>query len=165
MMKLTAFRRIALIVMLLISSIQLTHAQSPDCFVDVFERVTMIVGGVERSFDRKIGVEIAPECRRADNRVNVYDRAAGVVIYCLPDDTIALYDIDIRGHGALALTATSAEVAAIPTFPGENTLIKANGVIRLYRLTSGELQVNAPGIYVADPEYVFRWNGCSTPGG
>ena len=47
----------------------------------------------------------------------------------------------------------------MPRFPTTNTLIEGIPGIALYRLTSGELQVNGPVDWEGKP-YVYIWNGC-----
>jgi len=32
--------------------------------------------------------------------------------------------------------------------------------VRLYRLTTGEFQVNSPPLVAGQDDYVFIWNGC-----
>lgn len=138
-------------------------AQSPDCIVPIYEKQQRVTFGFVRTVDVKVGEEIAPECLTDDGRLNRADAAAGAVVYCLPDGGLAVYDVDTLSRGALALSVSAAEFATFPGVPTENTLVDASstGAIRLYRLTSGELQINSPGIYPSDPEYVFVFNDCT----
>ena len=138
-------------------------AQSPDCIIPVYEKEDRVSFGMVRSVNVKVGERVAPECLQEDGRLNRADAAAGSVVYCLPDGGIAVYDVDTLSRGDLALSITAAELATFPAVPTENTLVdsSASGAIRLYRLTSGELQLNSPGIYPSDPEYVFILNGCT----
>ena len=85
-------------------------------------------------------------------------------VYCRADGAIDVYGIT-NGEGWLAFRATQAEVDSLG-IPNQNGLIdrSADGKIRLYRLTTGEFQVNAPlwdtvKGYLPNG-YVFRWNGC-----
>lgn len=144
-------------------AVQPAAAQSPTCIIDVTESQTVSMFGFTRTVDRKVGTRIDPACLVPDGRLNHADAAAGAIIYCLPDAGIAVYDVDTISRGDLALSISAAELAAFPIVPEENTLVTASssGAIRLYRLTSGELQINAPGIYPTDPEYVYIWNGCT----
>ncbi|NDJ86844.1 MAG: hypothetical protein GYB66_13255 [Chloroflexi bacterium] len=79
-------------------------------------------------------------------------------IYCRANGAIEVYAI-VNGNGVPAFTATPEEIAAVGV-PLANTLIKeGGGGIRLYRLSSGEFQVNAP--MGSDPNgYVVIWDGC-----
>lgn len=80
-------------------------------------------------------------------------------IYCKADGSVEVYEI-INSAGVYAFNASAAEIAAIG-FPASNTLIKQGGSsnIRLYRLTSGQFQVNAPLNGDANG-YVVIWDGC-----
>ncbi|GAB4572615.1 MAG: hypothetical protein Kow0077_12520 [Anaerolineae bacterium] len=87
-----------------------------------------------------------------DGRINAYDIAAPVAVYPAhyADGTgLHFYAIDDAGEGDLVLEVTPATIAAVPELPAQNTLIAStpDGSIALYRLTTGEFQVNA-GSYV-----------------
>ncbi len=60
----------------------------------------------------------------------IYARTTGIEVY--------------NAAQQLLLRTTSAEIAAVPSAPAVNTLIEqsANGFVSVYRLTSGELQIN-----------------------
>ncbi len=94
-----------------------------------------------------------------DDRVNV-EAQASVAIYCRADG-IHLYAIDSESHGELVLIVTTEVIAAVDALPDENTLIASAGAIQVWRLSTGHIQVNAPGL---EPEptklYVFIWAGC-----
>jgi hypothetical protein len=75
-----------------------------------------------------------------DDRIN-REPAAPVAVYCRGDG-IHLYSIDRFGHGRLAFIATFNEINAVG-IPTANTLIDSGAGIGLYRLTSGEFQVNS----------------------
>lgn len=93
-----------------------------------------------------------------DGRENINDRAATVAVWCTARG-VEVYDLDISGNGTLAFTSTFAEINAVPRFPATNTLIEGIPGIALYRLTSGELQVNGPVDWEGKP-YVYIWDGC-----
>ncbi len=76
-----------------------------------------------------------------DDRINP-DPIAPVAIYCRPTG-IEILSIDGQGNGHFALLATQNQINAVGT-PSRNTLIAAGGGIGLFRLTSGEFQVNVP---------------------
>jgi hypothetical protein len=82
-------------------------------------------------------------------------------IYCQPDSVFDVYGIT-DGVGWLAFRITQEEIDAVG-IPSENTLLKqtADGTIRLYRLDTGEFQVNAPrwdAIWGNIPDgYVYIW--------
>jgi hypothetical protein len=89
-----------------------------------------------------------------DGRVNDNDALQTAAIYCdVPEAgairIYALYD----NVGYVALTATKAEIDAVPVKPATNTLIKSGLGAFLYRLTTGKLQVNRG-------DYTFIWDGC-----
>jgi hypothetical protein len=76
-----------------------------------------------------------------DNRLNDKDGDESVAIYCEVDGSVkvlALYN----QKGVAAFIATPAEIATVPKSPTINTVIKSGNGATLYRLTSGELQVN-----------------------
>ncbi len=91
-----------------------------------------------------------------DGRLNRYDLAAPVAVFPIPAANgtgLHLYAIGADGAGTLALVVTPEMIEAVPELPEMNTLIAAtpDGAIALYRLTTGEFQINA-GTYVI----VFR---------
>jgi hypothetical protein len=92
-----------------------------------------------------------------DGRINNTVADQPVSIYC-NDDGITVYAI-FAGKSALAFTVTKAELAKYPEFPAQNTLIKEAKGARLYKLTSGEYQVNR--VKEDKSEYEFRWKGCT----
>jgi hypothetical protein len=62
---------------------------------------------------------------------------------------------------SIAFELSHEELNQFPQKPATNTLIRQVQDIRLFRLTSGELQINA---LASDPslgDYVYRWDGCS----
>jgi len=92
-----------------------------------------------------------------DGRLNV-DAGAPVSIYCQGKD-VQIYAINSDSEGELALMVTADQLGGDP--PSENTLLAQADLIRLYRLTTGELQVNV-GPDFEGKEYVFIWNGCES---
>lgn len=76
-----------------------------------------------------------------DNRINP-DPVAPVAIYCRPNG-IEILTIDGQGNGHFALLATQNQINAVG-IPSRNALIAAGGGVGLFRLTSGEFQVNVP---------------------
>lgn len=91
-----------------------------------------------------------------DGRLNRLDAAAPVAVFPIHYGTgtgLHFYAIGSDGTGTFTLEVTPEMIAAVPELPEENTLIAAtpDGAIALYRLTTGEFQVNA-GPYVI----VFR---------
>ncbi|PJF42112.1 MAG: hypothetical protein CUN55_10475 [Phototrophicales bacterium] len=86
--------------------------------------------------------------------------ARTAAIYCKADGSIEVYEV-INSVGQLAFVVTPADIAAVGFAPGENRLIRSGGQlnVRLYRLGTGEFQVNAPAN--GDPNgYVHIWGGC-----
>jgi hypothetical protein len=107
----------------------------------------------------------------ADGRINNYEALPQVAIYP-HDDGLRMYNIGPDGAGTLALEVTADMIAAVPALPAENTLIASNpdGTIAVYRLTTGEFQVNAgpnvegwidvtifSEIYSSAPYYTYRF--------
>jgi len=137
------------------------QAQGRDCYVD---KVTPVVFGIDPETGQTFGydriVPVLPsECERIqDGRVNSEDTVAEAAIYC-ESYGIDVYDLGISGGGSLAMTTTYAEIDAVPRNPAENTLIEGVPGFALYRLTSGELQLNGPADWEGK-QYVYIWNGC-----
>src|SRR5262249_23501471 len=90
-----------------------------------------------------------------DGRINSHasDAAQTAAIYCESDGGVTIWAVK-NSVGTFAYTVTGAQIKVVPAKPAKNTLIKKAFDIALYRLTSGELQVNAPN------GYLFRWAGC-----
>lgn len=72
---------------------------------------------------------------------------------------IDAFRFNAQGQSRRVFRATRAEIAAVPEFPAVNTLIEQNDAIALYRLTSGEFQVNA-GPDGNGKVYVLIFNNC-----
>jgi hypothetical protein len=145
----------------LVVSVSSVSAQAAACWEQIFEEVTVQFGGQTITYDKHVDTEFDDDCLRIeDGRVNNHDLAAGGAIYCGEGGAVSIWDIGILGEGNLILAVSPRDIAAVPNPPEVNTLIAEAGGFRLYRLTSGELQVNGPGIYSTDPEYVFIWSGC-----
>ncbi|MBZ0319263.1 MAG: hypothetical protein K8L91_22805 [Anaerolineae bacterium] len=77
------------------------------------------------------------------------DPSLPVVIYMPTPDAhqkgnlyIDIWQLDGHNVGYPALYISSDELLALPDFPRENTLIVRDGFIRVYKLTTGEYQVN-----------------------
>ncbi|MEL6148969.1 MAG: hypothetical protein AAFV33_19820 [Chloroflexota bacterium] len=147
---------------LLIVGVSETQAQGRECFEEkegLVERTNRLTG--ETTVRPGTYTEFDDDCAFIqDDRENVNDLAAGAAVYCTTAG-IDIYDLDISGNGTFAFRATWAEVEAVPADPAENTLIDSDGVLALYRLTSGEMQLNAFTEDYPPREYVFIWDGCS----
>src|SRR5262249_29686783 len=98
-----------------------------------------------------------------DGRLNV-DPGQLATVYCANGE-VAVYRI-IQSVGYLSLRVSQATIAKGPKYPARNTLIAEDHhyKVRLYRLTSGELQINATSYESGKNDYVFIWPGC-TPNG
>ena len=94
----------------------------------------------------------------ADGRINM-DADQTVAIYCYRGGVTASRIILSKGYPSLRVTA--ATIAKTPKYPAQNTLLAEDKhyLVRLYRLSSGELQINATS-FEGKPDYVFIWNGC-----
>lgn len=112
------------------------------------------------------GNVVVTACRNTDGRLNSiceepYQTAA---IYCRGDGAIDVYAIT-DGEGWLAFRTTQSEIEAVGV-QHQNAMIEQShdGKIRLYRLSTGEFQVNAPIWDVVRgnlPDgYVFEFEGC-----
>ncbi len=88
----------------------------------------------------------------ADGRLNCQN-ASPIVIYCTRQG-VDIYNTE----GDLLLRVSHLTIDATGV-PGENTLLasSADGNVRLFRLSTGEFQVNA---YHGSEEYVAIWHGC-----
>ncbi len=91
-----------------------------------------------------------------DDRVN--PGAVEAAIYCTSVG-VKIIDLDIRGAAAGSLVVPYEDIDEVG-IPEVNTLIKEQRGFRLYRLTTGELQLNAPPNWRNSGEYVFIWDGC-----
>jgi hypothetical protein len=63
------------------------------------------------------------------------------------------------GDGERVWRVTQRTLDRFPEMPEENTLIIQSEAVALYRLTTGEFQVNA-GPAAENKMFVVRWNGC-----
>jgi hypothetical protein len=91
-----------------------------------------------------------------DARLNKCDAGQTAAVYC-EKGTLIVYAI-YNGKGYLAFKMTKEELDRFPANPERNILIKQIMGVRLYRLSSGELQINRAQNEGQD--YVFRWQGC-----
>lgn len=90
-----------------------------------------------------------------DGRIHP-DAAAPFAAYCT-EWGLHVYEVNADGQGWLAFAVDWDAIGG--EAPAENTLIAETENIRLYRLTSGELQLNA-GPDAEGKVYVLTWNGC-----
>ncbi len=95
-----------------------------------------------------------------DGRLNM-DTAQEAAVYCNKGG-VDVWRV-VQSQGYLSLHVTKETIAKVPKYPAKNTLIAEDKkyLVRLYRLTSGELQINATS-YVGKTDYVFVWKGCET---
>jgi hypothetical protein len=78
-----------------------------------------------------------------DGRLNAFDLAAPFALYCAAD-SFDIYAIDSAGAGTLALRVGSDAIAATDA-TAANALVAEGAGIRVFKLTTGELQaVSAP---------------------
>lgn len=94
-----------------------------------------------------------------DGRINM-DADQTAAIYCKRNGGINILRI-INSHGYPSLNVSAAAINKVPKNPPQNTLIAEDKKyqIALYRLSSGELQINARS-FEGKPDYVYIWNGC-----
>jgi hypothetical protein len=92
-----------------------------------------------------------------DGRINLQPWSAAT-IYCSAENGITIWQLK-NGKSGQVLNATAAELAALPAKPASNTLIKQVGDIALYKLTTGEYQLNVGPDFEGKTQ-VFIWRGC-----
>jgi hypothetical protein len=97
-----------------------------------------------------------------DGRINssvILDGGAPVAVYCRADGSIDVWFISVsssRGSLLFRVSAQRIEDVGVPT--EENALLRFLGSVAVYRLTTGEFQVNAAN-FDGTP-YVMIWDGC-----
>ena len=96
-----------------------------------------------------------------DGRLNDCDAGETVAIYCEADGSINVLAIWMS-QGYAAIVASPVEIAKVPKNPTVNTAIKSGNGATLYRLTSGELQVNRAENDTGKM-YHFIFNDCPKP--
>jgi hypothetical protein len=81
--------------------------------------------------------------------------------HSLPDNTcrLEIAKVNELGYDKLAISLTSAELAKLPETPEENLLVDEYYEIALYKLTSGEYQINV-GPDADGKVYVLNFNNC-----
>ncbi|MDX1992164.1 MAG: hypothetical protein SF029_07235 [bacterium] len=72
---------------------------------------------------------------------------------------IDIYRLQDNVRGRRIISVTQAEQDDLPEFPEENTLIEEVGDVALYKLTSGEYQINN-GPDEEGKVHVIIWRGC-----
>jgi hypothetical protein len=137
--------------------------------VDTFSTLSAVAanGTATFTFNGTVGyayfIEICPATTVpvlfSDGRLNNNDAAETAAIYCLADGSVRVY-VYAEPKWAVSFTASPEEIATIATKPAKNTLIKQGWKAQLYRLTTGQLQVNAPGADGAKGDYVFIFTNC-----
>ncbi|MCQ3932822.1 MAG: hypothetical protein DPW16_20425 [Chloroflexi bacterium] len=133
-----------------------TAPQSPGMLATV--TVTMFIN--DANAGTAVDADLIQECSIPppdDGRMNniIVDPEQTVAVYCRSNGIEI-----IRPVGNQPVTVLFASIQEIATVgvPRTNTLIKASVDVNLYRLSSGEFQVNAPGL--GGKQYVFIWSGC-----
>lgn len=99
----------------------------------------------------------------ADGRLNP-DPSAPVVVYC-EGDNLDIYLVLNNSRGFLFIRENLEALRNMET-PAENTLVASSkdGTVRLYHLSTGEWQINAP--LNGNPNgYVFFWLNCQQQNG
>jgi hypothetical protein len=97
-----------------------------------------------------------------DGRINssvILDGGAPVAVYCRADGGVDVWFISIsseRGVFLFRVTPQRIEDIGVPT--EENALLRFVGVVAVYRLTTGEFQVNA--VNFDGTPYVMIWDSC-----
>lgn len=152
----------ALLLMGGFSAVQFTQAQAilPDeCYDIEYETRTSTFNGIPVERRVEVNRRLRDECKAVpDGRINEADNYAAARLYCT-EAGVAIWDVDTISRGEFSFLVTFEEIAEVPLNPAENTLIKEHGGFRVYRLTSGELQLNSPPDWEGK-QYVFIWDGC-----
>lgn len=73
--------------------------------------------------------------------------------------SILVMAVDNNGKGRDVIRVGSKDLAALPAKPEKNTLIASKSIYALYKLTTGEYQVNV-GPDAENKVHVARWAGC-----
>lgn len=95
-----------------------------------------------------------------DGRLNKYDLAATYAVYCSAG-SFEVYAIDSEGNGQLAFRVSAEEIEAVDA-SAANILVTEGSGIRLFKLTSGELQlVGAPDLEGKVYNVLFDAFSCS----
>lgn len=122
--------------------------------------VVLLVGVGAASADDGTLKQIGEHLFILDGRVNSWDVAAPVAVYCKYDNDgmtgIELLSINESNNGELALWVDGANIAAVGDSPASDTLLGTDNGFSLYRAHSGEFYVVAP----PDDEgkvYSFVW--------
>ena len=97
-------------------------------------------------------------CTVSDGRVNSYDCAAPIAIYCTASN-LDIYKINpTDGIGELIIRLPLADLPDGSNLPDENYTITEAGNVLLSYLTDGKLQVNTT--YAGGKAYAVNWEGC-----
>ena len=75
------------------------------------------------------------------------------------DCAIEVLGIDGSGNGYQAIYATAKDLAKLPEFPEENTLVEQYYEYSLYKLMNGQYYVGV-GPLAENKVYVVTWTGC-----
>jgi hypothetical protein len=94
-----------------------------------------------------------------DGRLNSNDAQQTAAIYC-DNGGVTVY-VPGTPKWYRAFHASKDEINKVPKNPAKNTLIKQRLGARLYRLATGNLQVNAPELNPTKGDYVFIFSDCS----
>lgn len=133
-----------------------TTPQAPGTLATV--TVTMFVN--DANAGTAVDADLIQECSIPppdDGRMNniIVDPEQTVAVYCRSNGIEIIKPVG--NQPVTVLFASVQEIAAVGV-PRTNTLIKTSVDVNLYRLSSGEFQVNAPGL--GGKQYVFIWSGC-----
>jgi uncharacterized protein YraI len=101
---------------------------------------------------------VCHDCETNDVDTRINPGAAEAAIYCTATG-VKIVDLDISGVSTDSFTVPYTAIQAIGV-SDENRLIREYRGFRLYRLTTGEWQLNAPPNWRDAGEYIFTWAGC-----
>lgn len=133
-----------------------TAPQTPGTLATV--TVTMFIN--DANAGTAVDADLIQECSIPppdDGRMNniIVDPEQTVAVYCRSNGIEIIRPVG--NQPVTVLFASIQEIAAVGV-PYTNTLIKSSFDVNLYRLSSGEFQVNAPGL--GGKQYIFIWSGC-----
>jgi hypothetical protein len=111
-------------------------------------------------------VETAYACNPCDCPEDRRNNCQGIEYYAIyareaanGTCSIEAYRFNADGMGTRVFRVSARQLSQVPEFPARNTLIRENEGVALYRLTTGEYQVNA-GPDSNNKVYVLIFEGC-----
>jgi hypothetical protein len=104
-------------------------------------------------------------CNPCNCKEDLRDNCQGIEFYGVYTRVIGgqcvidAYRMSDSGPGRRVFRVTERELARLPEFPESNLLVRENDAVALYKLTTGEYQINA-GPDLNNKVYVIIFTGC-----